>query len=301
MPQSATPTIPFASTAPLPIEARFDAGHLTSDGGLPWLAEADDVLGLCAALAAEVPDWRRRPGQHSLVTLVRQRAFQIACGYEDQDDADSLRTDPLLKLVCGRLPSGADLASQPTLSRLENAVDRKACYRLAQALLALYVRERGRQGPPERILLDADSTDDPTHGEQEGSAYHGYYRQHQYHPLLLFDGDTDQLIGAILRPGTAHASRGIVAGRGVHEPLRLRPARCGRPHLHRQRDRSRGERLGAGFRRLDDRRRPARGLANGPRGERRPDLGHNPPGGLPADRRAATERPAGGAGRSIVR
>jgi hypothetical protein len=109
------------------------------------------------------------------------------------------------------MPDGADLASQPTLSRLENAVDGKACYRLAQALLALYVRERGRHGVPERILLDADSTDAPTHGDQEGSAYHGYYRQHQYHPLLLFDGDTDQLISAVLRPGTAHASHGIVA------------------------------------------------------------------------------------------
>lgn len=211
MSQSAIPKIRFSHAASLPIEARFDAGHLTSDGGLPWLAEADAVLGLCAALAAEVPEWRRGSVRHSLETLVRQRVFQIACGYEDQDDADSLRTDPLLKLVCGRMPSDTDLASQPTLSRLENAVDARACYRLAQALLALYVRERGRPGPPERILLDADSTDDPTHGDQEGSAYHGYYRQHQYHPLLLFDGETDQLICAVLRPGTAHASHGIVA------------------------------------------------------------------------------------------
>jgi Transposase DDE domain group 1 len=209
--QSATATIPFSPAASLSLEARFDAGHLTSDGGLPWLAEADDVLGLCTDLAAAVPDWRRGSVRHSLETLIRQRVFQIACGYEDQNDADSLRTDPLLKLVCGRVPNGADLASQPTLSRLENAVDAKACYRLAQAVLALYLRERGRSGRPERILIDADSTADPTHGEQEGSAYHGYYRQHMYHPLLLFDGDTDQLIAAVLRPGTCHASRGIVA------------------------------------------------------------------------------------------
>jgi hypothetical protein len=209
--QSATASIPFAAPLPVPLEARFDAGQLTSDGGLPWLAEADTVLDLCAALAAEIPEWRRGSVRHSRETLVRQRVFQIACGYEDQDDADSLRTDPLLKLVCGRVPDGPDLASQPTLSRLENAVDYKACYRLAQALLELYLRERGRDGAPKRILLDADSTDDPTYGKQEGSAYHGYYRQHQYHPLLLFDGDTDQLISAVLRPGTAHASTGIVA------------------------------------------------------------------------------------------
>jgi hypothetical protein len=109
------------------------------------------------------------------------------------------------------LPDGADLASQPTLSRLENAVDFKACYRLALALLQLYLQERGRDGLPERIVLDFDGTDDPAHGKQEGVAYHGFYGQHMYHPLLVFDGDTGQLITAILRPGTCHDSRGAVA------------------------------------------------------------------------------------------
>lgn len=75
----------------------------------------------------------------------------------------------------------------------------------------LYLRERGAAGIPKRILLDLDSTDDPTHGKQEGTCYHGYYRQHMYHPLLIFDGDTDQLITAVLRPGGAHASQGIIA------------------------------------------------------------------------------------------
>ncbi|MGZ3640400.1 MAG: IS1380 family transposase [Ktedonobacterales bacterium] len=136
------------------------------------------------------------------------------CGYEDQDDADTLRTDPLLKLVCGRAPeqATADLASQPTLSRLENAVNARTCYRLAAALLGVYVRERERaSGVPTHLVLDLDGTDDPTHGDQEGSAYHGYYRQHMYHPLLIFDGETDQLLTAVLRPGTVHASRGVVA------------------------------------------------------------------------------------------
>jgi hypothetical protein len=194
-----------------PLAASFDGPQLTSDGGLCWLSEADTALGLCAALAAHIPEWRRGSVRHSLETLVRQRVFQIACGYEDQDDADTLRSDPLLKLVCGRLPDGADLASQPTLSRLENAVDAKACYRLALALLQLYLQERGRDGLPERIVLDVDGTDDPAHGKQEGVAYHGFYHQHMYHPLLVFDGDTGQLITAILRPGTCHDSRGAVA------------------------------------------------------------------------------------------
>jgi hypothetical protein len=150
--------------------------------------------------------------RHSLATLVRQRVLQIACGYEDQNDATTLRHDPLLKHVCGRLPaSGADLASQPTLSRLENALDARSCYRLATALGELYLRERERAGTPEHVLLDLDSTDDPTHGAQEGRAYHGYYRQHMYHPLLVFDGTTQQIITAVLRPGTAHPSRGALS------------------------------------------------------------------------------------------
>jgi hypothetical protein len=208
----ATPSYAFATPTALPLQVAFDGGRLTSDGGLPWLAEADTALGLCTLIAAFVPEWRKRTGQHTLETLVRQRVFQIACGYEDQDDADSLRQDPLLKLVCGRLPdTGAPLASQPTLSRLENAMTRRACYRLAVALVDLYLRERERDGVPQRILLDLDGTDAPTYGAQEGTAYHAFYGQHMYHPLLIFDGDTNQLIMAVLRPGNAHVSRGVVA------------------------------------------------------------------------------------------
>lgn len=211
-PDSATTPITFA-TSPLPLAATFDGGRLTSDGGLPWLGEADAALGgMCEALADCIPEWRRGSVRHSLSTLVRQRVFQIALGYEDQDDADTLRRDPLLKLLCGGLlpHTDVDLASQPTFSRLENAVDRHACYRLAEALVETYLRERERDGVPTRLVLDLDGTDDPTHGEQEGSAYHGYYRQHMYHPLLVFDADTGQLVAAILRPGTVHDSRGVL-------------------------------------------------------------------------------------------
>ena len=212
MPESATERLRFAGPAALPLEASFDGGRLTSDGGLVWLSEADAALGVCAALAACVPEWRRGPVRHSREALVRQRVLQIACGYEDQDDADALRTDPLLKWACGRLPeSGADLASQPTLSRLENAVGPAACYRLGRALLGVYLRERERGGVPRRIRWDCDGTDDPVHGQQEGAAYHGFFGQWMYHPLLVFDADTDQLVAAVLRPGNAHGSRGAVA------------------------------------------------------------------------------------------
>ena len=211
MNQSATGPIRFAEFGPSPLEVDFLGGRLTSDGGLAWVAEADETLELTAAFAHELVDWRTRRGRHDLATLVRQRVYQIVCGYEDQNDADALRADPLLKQVCGRLPeTGRDLASQPTFSRLENAVTARTCYRVAQALGAIYLRERERDGIPTHLVLDLDGTDDPTHGEQEGTAYHGYYGQYQYFPLLIFDGQTDQLITAVLRPGTVHASYGVV-------------------------------------------------------------------------------------------
>jgi hypothetical protein len=208
----ATQKMRFETEARLPLEAAFDGGRLTSDGGLLWLEKMDEELGLCQAISECVPEWRRRKGRHSLASLVRQRVFQIACGYEDQNDSDSLREDPLLKVVCGSLPeSGADLASQPTISRLENAATRRSCHRIAQALLGLYLRERGKDGAPKKVLLDFDATADPTHGDQEGSYYHGYYEHHIYHPLVVFDGQSGHLVTALLRAGNTHASNSSVA------------------------------------------------------------------------------------------
>jgi Transposase DDE domain group 1 len=208
----ATTGMRFETQTRLALEAAFDGGRLTSDGGLVWLARADSELGLCERMAELVPEWRKRKARHSLEALIKQRVFQIACGYEDQNDSNSLREDPLLKLLCGSLPeSGAELASQPTICRLENAPSARACYRMAEALLELYLTERGKDGAPKKVLLDFDSTADPTHGDQEGSYYHGYYKQHIYHPLLVFDGETGHLICALLRAGNTHASNSAVA------------------------------------------------------------------------------------------
>jgi len=104
------------------LEAAFDGGRLTSDGGLVWLAEADSELGLCERVAEHVPEWRKHEGRHSLEALVKQRVFQIACGYEDQNDSDSLWEDPLLKLLCGSrspsevAPNGSATTTEPSLS-----------------------------------------------------------------------------------------------------------------------------------------------------------------------------------------
>jgi hypothetical protein len=212
MSDCATPPMRFETPTPLALEAAFDEGRITSDGGLLWLSKMDSELGLCQRISECVPEWRNRRGRHPLCSLVRQRVFQIACGYEDQNDSDTLREDPLLKMVCGSLPqSGQDLASQPTISRMENTATIRSCHQIAQVLFELYLSQREKGGAPERVLLDFDSTDDPTHGEQEGSYYHGYYGQHIYHPLLVFDGESGHLITALLRAGNTHASNSSVA------------------------------------------------------------------------------------------
>jgi hypothetical protein len=163
MAQSATPPLRFAPPVPLPVAADFLGERLTSDAGLVWLEEADAALGRCAALVAAIRDWRRRRGRHGLGALVRQRVFQLACGYEDQADADALRGDPLLKLACGCLPEGdPDLASQPTFARLENAVDGRTCARLADVRFACYLRERATGGRRGSCSISTPPTTRPT-------------------------------------------------------------------------------------------------------------------------------------------
>lgn len=107
MVESTRGTARFGTSVGLSLAAAFDAGRLTSDSGLPWVSEADQALGLCDLLAGCIPDWRQWTVRHGLPTLVRQRVYQIACGYADQNDATTLRTHPLLKLVCGRRPVSA--------------------------------------------------------------------------------------------------------------------------------------------------------------------------------------------------
>jgi hypothetical protein len=139
---------------------------------------------------------------------MRQRLYQIALGYADCNDADRLRHDPLLKSVCDRTPQAKGLSSQPTLSRLENAVDARALRAVLREIEDQYVRSF--TAAPAVIVLDIDSTDDPTHGQQQLSFFHKYYDQHMYHPLLIFDGERGQLVSAVLRPGNAHAARGAM-------------------------------------------------------------------------------------------
>ena len=141
---------------------------------------------------------------------MRQRLFAIAQGYEDNNDAATLAKDPAFKIMAGKAPESApDLASQPTLSRFENRATAKDLRRLSDRLLELYLKTH--PGPRKVIVLDMDATDDPTHGKQQLSFFHGYYEEHMYHPLLVFDGRDGFPLAAVLRPGNTHSSRGALA------------------------------------------------------------------------------------------
>jgi hypothetical protein len=144
------------------------------------------------------------------LTLVRQRLFAIALGYEDNNDAALLAKDPALKIMADKAPeSGDHLASQPTLSRFENRADTKDLRRLSDGLLDFYLKTHS--GPRKVIVLDMDATDDPTHGQQQLNFFHGYYEGHIYHPLLVFAGSNGFPLAGVLRPGNTHASHGALA------------------------------------------------------------------------------------------
>lgn len=188
----------------------FTGGSLTSDAGLPFLRKVDDQLKLTERLSSCLRDGRDPVKvRHRVIDQLRQRIYQISCGYSDANDADSLRSDPVLKVAVGREPeTGCELASQPTLSRFENSVGRKELTRLNRQILSTYLCHR--PCPSRVIVLDIDATDDPTHGQQELSFYHGFYKQHMLHPLLCYDGETGDLLAATLRPGNVHAANGVV-------------------------------------------------------------------------------------------
>lgn len=183
-----------------------DAPQTSSDGGLLLLRQLDERLGLAGRVAALLPDLRAPERVvHSRVEQVRQRLFQIALGYEDQNDADALRHDPLWRTSCDRLPDDSrGLSSQPTLSRLEHAVTARTVVRLQRQLETDYVASLPQD--TDVVVLDLDSTSDPTHGQQPLSFFHGHYDCSMYFPLLVFDGD-GRLVSVRLRPGNAGNNR----------------------------------------------------------------------------------------------
>jgi Transposase DDE domain group 1 len=203
--------LPFARLRGKSLQGDFKGGPLSSDGGVLLLRETEAHIGVIGRFVQALDD-RRAPRytDHSYEEMLSQRIFQIACGYEDADDCDALRHDPAFKAACDRLPiEGKPLASQPTMSRLENAPRRSELYRMAQGLFETFVASYERA--PQAILLDIDDTADEVHGAQQQSLFHGYYDAYCYLPLHIYEGQSGKLITSILRPGRRPSGPEIVS------------------------------------------------------------------------------------------
>ena len=197
-------TLLFSSLGRQNIVADFDGGRLTSDGGGLLLREVDRRLGLIDALTNCLSD-PRDPARvlHEQRTMLAQRIFGLALGYEDLNDHATLRSDPLFSVLAEKAPDPHQpLASAPTLCRLENRVDRKALARLCEVFVEQFIASYDT--PPDEIVLDFDPTDDPVHGNQEGRFFHGYYDHYCFLPLYVFCGD--RLLVSYLRPSNIDAS-----------------------------------------------------------------------------------------------
>src|SRR5215469_15167268 len=184
-----TPFLPgLSSVQGKAVVARFDGGRLSSEGRLLVLREVERRLGLADRLAACLKD-RRAPEKvvHRLAEIIRFRLLMIAAGYEDGNDADMLRGDPMFKLAMDRLPSDEELCSQSTISRLENLPDVRALLRLGRALIEQYCASFRQV--PKRVLLDIDDTFDRVHGDQQLRLFNAFHDDYGFQPIVVFDGE----------------------------------------------------------------------------------------------------------------
>ena len=227
MPSQDADQLNFDFLPHLPIVVQPHLGQITSDAGLLPIAQFDRRWNYTARMARCLlnddhdgphDDPRRKHRKlkpslthHQRIEMLRQRLFGILAGYEDCNDHDTLRSEPVFKMIADRLPEDDDLASQPTLSRFENSVLVSSLFRLNDFLVATGV-ERLKQMHggklPASITIDLDATDDPTHGRQQLTLFHGYFGQYQYFPLVISEPTTKHVFGVWLRPGTVHAALG---------------------------------------------------------------------------------------------
>jgi len=208
MPVKVEPTPPLQGLSPAggkPIVARFDGGLLSSDGCLLALREVERRLGLAERLAACIDDPRLPERvRHGVAEILRFRMLMIAAGYEDGNDADSLRHDPIFKLALDRLPDDAALCSQPTISRLENLPGQRALLRMARTMVEFYCGSFRQV--PRRIVLDVDDTFDAVHGEQQLRLFNAHYDEYGFQPIVVFDGE-GRPVAAMLRPAKRPSGR----------------------------------------------------------------------------------------------
>lgn len=195
----------FPGLPPIRVESATEL--LSGDAGLLPLRQLDERLQLTAGFAAQLAERRSVCGvEHPLLEMVRSRVFGITAGYEDQNDHDVLRSDAIFKLIAGRLPTDDDLASQPTLSRFENGVTASSLRKLEAWFIERFAQTWS--AAPRRVTLDIDAFDDPTHGAQQLTFFHGYYGQYQYLVRAITCAENDQLALPVLLHGTAHATLG---------------------------------------------------------------------------------------------
>src|SRR5271165_3104151 len=191
------------------VTAAFDGGRISSDGGVMLLAAAERRIGIAATLASLIAD-PRDPAlvTHSVADILRARMLAIACGYEDADDLDHLRSDPGFKLACGRLPdSGIDLCSQPTVSRWENAPTRHEVAALSYALIDIYCASHAR--PPREVTLDIDDSVDVVHGAQQLSLFNTHYGERCFLPMHVYETATGRPVAVLLRSGKTPSGREV--------------------------------------------------------------------------------------------
>lgn len=197
--------LPFWTGCPLVLEPA--ALHLTKDAGLLPLRVFDEQLGLTQQFAAVLDDPRdSNLCEHTVLDMVRMRLYAILAGYPDQNDHDTLRADPVFKLLLDHAPDAAELASQPTLSRFENSINIPSLKRLKDVFIDHFIAAFAE--PPRRLVFDLDAVDDPAHGHQQLTCWHNYYDQNQYYPLVVTCADNDLVVLLSLRHGSAPATLG---------------------------------------------------------------------------------------------
>jgi len=201
------PLLSFDFFPSRPLQVEVSTAPLSSDAGLLPVRQFDGRIRLTQQFAAAIDD-ERDPTftKQTVLTMVRQRIFGILADYEDQNDHDTLRSDPIFKLIADRLPDGPDLASQPTLSRFENAVSIPDLWRLRDVLVDLFIQSFDQ--PPRHLTLDLDAFDDPAHGDQQLIMFHGHYDQYQYLPIVITCAENDMVLLVGLRFGTCAAYLG---------------------------------------------------------------------------------------------
>ena len=190
-----------------PIIVESSTAQISSDAGLLPFRQLDEQFGITRQFAEALAD-RRHVGyiNHTFLEMTRSRIYGILADYADQNDHDVLRSDPIFKLICERSIGGEDLASQPTLSRFENAIAPHSFFRLQDVFLDQFIASFDT--PPKHLTLDIDPFDDPTHGQQQLTFFHGYYEQYQYLPRVITCAENDLVLTVCLLHGTAHATLG---------------------------------------------------------------------------------------------